>query len=148
MSADNREAIMVRLLAVAATVTGINEVARNKPDMSGSKLPAIVLMEGAEDVDEGDLGDGKPQGPVRVTMIPQLVLWVSGKPEEIGTTFNTLRQRLIKAVLNDTQLIALTLNGRRARYAGVKGPMIAGEMVFTQMVVEFRFTYVLQPGQL
>jgi hypothetical protein len=148
VSGDNREAILARLQIVLSGVDGIKECTRNKTDFSSSALPAIGLMEGIEEVDADDLSDGAALRPMRVTMTPQLVLWVSGKPEEIGTTFNTLRQKVIKATLSDAELVALTTNGRRARYAGTKGPMIIGELVFSQMLIDLRFGYVLKPNAL
>jgi hypothetical protein len=45
-------------------------------------------------------------------MIPEILIACGARTREVGPDLNLIRRRLIKAVLTDTELLALTVNSR------------------------------------
>lgn len=146
--ADPREQIMARLVQVAADVTGIRSVVRNIVNWSGTTLPAIAVLEGDEEADDEDKITRTTMIPRRVRMVPQLVIAVGDVPEDVGTSLNTLRARLMVAVLSDEQLLALTINSLGIRYMGTQSDLALGRQMVGQFVMSFRISYWLDPATL
>lgn len=145
---DRREAIMARLEDIAAGVATIRNVYRNVKQVPDDKLPACVIMEGDEAADDNDPVNRPTTSPRRVHMTPQVVI-VSGAPvTEIGTDINTIRAAMIKAVLTDATLLALTLDDQGVRYLGLESDLAMGRSMFGQMALNFSISYVLNPSDL
>lgn len=142
---DNREAILARLAALAAAVTGVVHVGRNIERVNDTQLPAIVILEGDEDADDNDPPRRGQPGPRRVRMTPQVVLCVADPSEQVGASLNTLRSGLISSVLNDATLRSLTLDEAVPRYDGLVTDLGLGRAMIGQMALRFTFTYVLRP---
>lgn len=146
--ADPREQIMARLVQVAADVTGIRSVVRNIVNWSGTTLPAIAVLEGDEEADDEDKITRTVMIPRRVRMVPQLVIAVGDVPEDVGTALNTLRARLMVAVLSDEELLALTINALGIRYLGTESDLALGRQMVGQFAMSFRISYWLDPATL
>ena len=69
-------------------------------------------------------------------------------PQTVGTTLNSLRASLIKAVLTDAQLTTLVGANGRVRYVGCSTHLGHGRSMEGSMAVHFSFAYVLRPEQL
>lgn len=147
--ADVREDILARLEAIAGGIVGIATVVRNASSIDDLDLPAIVVMDADEQVMEGEPATGKPNyAPVKVIMTPEILIKVSGRPEDVGGDLNDFRAALIKAVLEDTTLAALATNGGRVKYLGCSTQLGVGRAQVGEMAVAFGITYVLRPPSL
>jgi len=142
---DPREQIMARLAALAGALAGIANLFRNEIVTDETMLPAICLMEGDEEADDADPA-GRPQtAPRRVTMQPQLVIAAGGEAAALGPALNAWRAALIKAVLTDATLAALSHQGRGVRYDGMATDLGLGRTQEGQMALMFSITYMLRP---
>lgn len=149
--ADPREDILVRLLAVATAIPGVNSTARNDPDFGELNRPSMTIFEGDEQAEDADPVRSRPaNSPRRVTMTPQIVIAVGDDAETVGSTINGLRAALIKAVLTDATLQNLTASNRGAGlwYEGSSTELGRGRTMEAEMTVAFSFQYILYPDAL
>lgn len=151
---DVREEILARLLEVVSAVDGITYGQRNDLNLSEQSLPAVILIDGSEDVDVNVLDKNIPGlAKMPVHMEPQINVVLQDKVANVGSLLNYFRAKVIKAVLNDATLIASTgPGGSRSvgniRYLGCAPAVQEGRMLQGQMIFKFRFTYVLDPSVL
>ena len=143
---DKREEILARLLQVAASVPGVAMAVRNQDELSERSRPAIVVFDADESADEA--ADHPGRAPNLVVMTPEVLILLGASPESVGSALNALRAKLVKAVLTDPQLIALTGANGRVRYASCSTHLGHGRSMEGSMGVQFTFTYVLRPEQL
>lgn len=125
---------------------------RNTISVNDAELPLIGLLEGDEATDEEDPVNRPIPAPRRVTMTPHVVV-VTGRgrgspPADIGPGLNELYAEVLRVVLNDAQLAALTLDGRGLRFVGIETDLALGRMMLGQMAVKFAITYALRPTDL
>jgi len=145
---DPREAILQRLLALAGEIEGINRTARNVPviEEGAGQLPALVLLDGDEEASDADPTNRPSWSKRRIEMMPDLLLAVGATPATVGADLNTLRARIIAAVVTDAALQALVLDRTGIRYDGMIAPRDElGRMVISQRALRFTLTYVLDP---
>lgn len=146
---DKRELIIVRLFEVASGVAGVITSERNRTEFDDTQLPAVSVLEGDEDVDDRDVPRTRPSArPYLVTATPQVFIRAASDDNNVGTNLNTIRAAIIKAVLEDTELNALTLNGRGVRYAGQQSTLHAARTMVGAVALVFAITYVLDPNEL
>lgn len=143
---DRRESIMARLTEIAGGVVGNDHVERNRIVLDDTHQVAISVLEGDEEAIEDDPVGRAPPVPRRINMTPQMVIVCRDTADDIGTAINSLRTSLLDAVLNDTQLHALTLNSRGVRYEGMESDLAFGRQMVGQMALRFRITCVMRPG--
>lgn len=153
--ADVREAVLARLLAIVDGIDGVVHAARNDPNISEDKLPAIIIFDGDEEADQNATESNAPGlVPNIVHMTPQVSVKILDSTEDVGSSLNVFRAAMIKAVLNDTALHALigSVPGRRSsgnvRYQGLTPAISEGRMIIGQMNTHFRISYVLDPRAL
>lgn len=145
---DKREDILARLLQVAASVPGVAMAVRNQDEISERSRPAIVVFDADESADEAaERQDHPGRAPNLVVMTPEVLILLGASPESVGSALNALRAKLVKAVLTDPQLIALTGANGRVRYAGCSTHLGHGRSMEGSMGVQFTFAYVLRPEQ-
>lgn len=143
---DNREAILARLLALAKEQFGVAQVARNVVEITENAKPFVVLLDGDETADAGDLGMSRGRiTPRRITMTPQVLIAVSTVSGSVGTTLNEARAKMIDAVLTDTTLAGLCVTGDPIRYEGSMTDLASGRKMQGQIALQFRLTYLLMP---
>ena len=146
---DKREQILQRLVAVAAAVPGINTAVRNQDELSERKRPAIAIFDADETADEGSERQDHPgRAPSIIVMTPEVMILLGAAPTTVGSSLNSLRAKLVKAVLTDAQLTALVGPNGRVRYAGCSTHLGHGRSMEGFMGVHFAFAYVLRPEQL
>lgn len=154
MSEDIREAILVRLLAVAKGVAGIKYAERNAINISENELPAIVIIDGEEEVDSAALDrnvPGKIFMPVHMTPLANIM--IAEKTANAGTVLNGFRVALIKAVLFDIQLLSIVGEGGGRfgggiRYVGATPGLSEGRLLQGSLIPRFRFSYIFDPNAL
>ena len=133
---DIREDILARLAEVLATVPGLNTVHRNNVDITDDQMPAALLLDGDEDV----VSD-KPR--VMVTeMTPEIQ--IVEQSATIGSDLTTFRRELIKLVLADATLKALTGSNGAIRYLGCTTAFGWQEKQYGVLQMQFEFKYPLQ----
>ena len=145
---DPREAILARLLIVAGAVDASLSKRRNETDVSGSNLPAVILFDGEEVARETDPAGRNALTLRHVDMTPEVQFRLEAKAEDVGTKLNLYRAKLIDAVLQDAELLALTVNNRSIRYQGSMTATERGRSMEGGIGVAFTFTYLMQPGAL
>lgn len=146
---DKREQILVRLVDIAATIPGINIAVRNQDELSERKRPAIAIFDADETADEASERQDHPgRVPNIVVMTPEVMILIGASPTAVGSSLNSLRAKLVKAVLTDAQLTALVGTNGRVRYAGCSTHQGHGRSMEGFMGVHFAFAYVLRPEQL
>lgn len=145
---DRREAILARLLVVAAAVDTSFEARRNETGLPDTQK-YVVLFDG----DEHAVGDIPPRRsaneppPQIVEMTPEVQFRLAGKAKDVGTALNLLRIKLIAAVLTDATLLGLTVRGSSARFAGSATATERGRSMEGGIGVAFTFAYLLRPGR-
>lgn len=120
---------------------------RNETLLDKTLLPAVVLLDGEELADDTDPETRPALTARRVRMTPEVQFRLETKAETVGTRLNALRAKVNIAVLSDTTLLSLTINGRSARYLGSRTVTERGEIVHGAIGCGFSFTYVLDPSQ-
>jgi len=146
---DKREAILQRLVEIAAGLSGVVTAVRNQDEVSEHARPAIVVFDADEVADEGAVQRGHAgAAPNIVEMTPEVMILLGALPEQVGSALNELRARLIKAVLTDVELDALTGSNGRTRYGGCSTHLRHGRTIEGLMAVQFAFAYVLRLADL
>lgn len=149
MAEDRREAIMVRLTELAATVAGVVKVTRNKLHISEEQRPAVALFDADEEADEGDMGRGRPpHAPNLVTMTPEITLLLGAAPENVGSDLNAFRVAFLKTVLLDATLITICGDNGEIRYRGCATGLSQGRNMEAEMGLDISFRYPLFPTKL
>jgi hypothetical protein len=146
---DKREAILARLVEIAAGLPGIKTAVRNQDEISERARPAIVIFDADETADERTTERGHGgRAPNIVEMSPEALILLGGTPERVGTDLNDMRAKFVKAVLTDAQLATLTGTNGRVRYVGCSTHLGHGRSMEGSMGVHFAFSYVLRSDQL
>jgi hypothetical protein len=146
---DRREQILARLITIAGTVSGVDFVFRNKDEINETERPCVRIYDGDETLsDKTPLAEHKGAVQTMLTMTPLVAIELGGKPDSIGTELNTLRLRLIKAVLTDAQLVEMVAKKGRYRYEGCTVTSATARQTEAAMILTFSFTYSLNPSEL
>jgi len=146
---DKREAILQRLTEIAAALPGVVTAVRNQDEISEHARPAIAVFDADETADASAVQRGHAgAAPNIVEMTPEVMILLGALPERVGSALNELRAGLVKAVLTDPQLAALTGPNGRMRYAGCSTHLRHGRSIEGLMAVQFTFTYVLRIAEL
>jgi hypothetical protein len=146
---DKREEILSRLAVVAKALAGVGTVVRNQDEISEHKRPAIVIFDADETADERAAQHGHVgRSPNLIEMTPEILILLGGRPENVGAALNAVRAGLVKAVLTDSALLALTGPNGSVRYAGCSTQLGHGRSMEASMIVHLTFAYVLRPEQL
>jgi hypothetical protein len=119
--ADQREAILSRLVAVCGAAEGIVAVGRNRLDVPGLSRPAIIVHDAIEEMRDAapNLRFSELQ---RMELSPAITIILrGGSNSEAGPLLSLYRSRIVAAILNDAELRAAvgttgTING--IRYQG------------------------------
>lgn len=104
--ASIREAILARLVVVAAGVTGVAAAGRNVPDVSGHRRPAITMQDGEQQRIQSE-GRYKRAEVEFIELTPQFTILATAEPSDIGTLLNIYHERLLYAVATDATISAL-----------------------------------------
>ena len=118
--ADQREAILSRLVTVCGAVQGMQAAARNKLDVPALARPAVIVQDGAETLlDAPGTGRNAARRLCRMELSPLVVVIVRGdNGAEAGSLITLYRNRIVAAVLGDTQLNDSVVDGG-IRYEGI-----------------------------
>lgn len=113
--ADQREAILNRLVTVCGAVTGVQAAVRNKLDAQALVRPAIIVQDGSEEVLDAPQGM-RGSRVQRMELKPAVVVIVRGdNGAEAGSLLSLYRSRIVAAVLADAVLLDAVVD-RDIRY--------------------------------
>lgn len=146
---DNSAAILARLEAIAVTVTGdAKRVLRNEQEIPDDEKEFIVINDADEVTDANQRWSGRPaSAPIVMGLEPEIFIAVNRASKDLAAALRTLKNRLIKAVMTDTALLALCKDGE-VRYEGTATSLANGRGMVGQAKLIFRFMYVLIPARL
>jgi hypothetical protein len=151
---DVRENILVRLLEVVTTIPNIRSAHRNNIDISETRLPAVIVLDGDEESDgASDVSMKQPHRPYNVQMTPGIVVQVQDDNVVLGSIVTTFRRELIKRVLTDTELNEqIVKTGRYGngaiRYLGCQTDVGWTRTGYAALTAQFMFKYALKPDDL
>lgn len=149
---DKREAILVRLVAIAEGLPGVAAVLRNVPKLDDTRRPAIVILDADEAVELASEGPRRsPGGPTLVAMTPQVFIHATGASsddESAGPVVNQWRAAWLKAVMLDAALLALVGSNGSIRYAGAATGFGWGRELRGEIGIEIAFVYYFNPSDL
>jgi hypothetical protein len=137
---DQREVILARLAVVCAAVTGVASVVRNATDVDKLQRPAVVILDGSEELLEADpYARGVVRSEIqRMQLTPVIEVHARGD----ATLLSLYRSRLLLAILNDATLINAVTN---MQYVGasVAPPAAQGREYIIQVSITFTYTFKL-----
>jgi hypothetical protein len=134
-------------------------VYRNRVEISPSKLPAIVLLDGSErffltGAHRGRNGRGEPNGSGPSIMIREPQIFFVMKPKDLkdaeayGPELSAWRAKIIKAIYTDMELaVILTTNGD-IEFRGSETDFHSGGTNEGQLQLNFAFYFPFNPMQL
>lgn len=150
--ADKREQIILRLMAIAATIDGIETVVRNRGLLKDEQRPAIVIL----DADESPASPSVTKIPSRGGIMPSLI---NMRPEmyylekeariqnvQIGEKLNAVRMLVCAAIANDADLKALLGPNGGIIYNGAITDLKSGSALTGEMKLDFTYRYVFDPA--
>ena len=140
--ADKREAILVRLLAVCAGLDDIAATARNATDVAGGTRPALIVQDGSEERNDAPRSENRSRVS-RMELNAQVWLFVRAVAADAGPLMSRFRNRLILAVINDSELQTLTGTVGEIRYDGCTVIDPNPETREPRMDLNFAFVYTL-----
>ena len=146
MSVDVREDILARLLVVVAAIPGMKSFHRNNVDITEDQLPAAIVFDGDETTVAGNDGSRPSNRPLLVEMTPEIV--IAEQSGEVGSDLTTLRRELIKRVLLDTELNAMTGSNGKISYASCQTDVGWMRSLHGALRAQFVIKYPLKPDQL
>lgn len=143
---DVREAILARLLVVAASVPNIRTTVRNDVDIPEDKLPAVTVFDGDEETNGAEDRSARLPGRAYVpSMMPEIVVQ---ELRGAGSELSTFRREIVKRVLGDAALIALVGSNGSIRYIGCQTDFGWLREKYNAMNVQFVFRYPLKIEEL
>jgi hypothetical protein len=150
--ADQREAILSRLVEVCGSVEGVNAADRNRLDVSGMLRPAVIVLDGTERLvtaQPTSSAQATVSAKQRMELQPQVIIALRGNSgAEAGTLLTLYRNRVVAAILTDTALLAsVTVNGG-IRYEGCAVPPPDAEALEYRIDLNLVFTYIFSLSDL
>jgi len=143
---DIREAILARLVEVVASVPNLRTVHRNNVDWTDDQLPLGLVLDGDEDVATGNDGSRPSNRPLLVVMTPEIQ--IGEQSNAIGSDLTAFRAELMKLVLNDATLNALTGSNGKISYLGCETLFNWFDKQYGTLQMRFSFKYPLKPDDL
>jgi hypothetical protein len=143
---DRREQILARIFTILSGIRGVNLVVRNVDEIPEQARPCLVLIDGDETRSLTSRGLGMQ--PVIVDMVPVIAIGVSAKSEDIGGDANSLRAKILPALLGDAQLDTLATPNGRLQYNGANGKLSQGRLMACDIQLLFSLSYPLDPADL
>jgi hypothetical protein len=149
---DTREDILARLLEVVTGIPGMRSAQRNNIDIPEDQLPAVVVLDGDEET-TGNTQNRASNSPVYVQMTPGIVVQVQDDNAVIGSVITSFRRELIKRVLFDSELNALSAKSSprgeaTIRYLGCQTDVGWTRTGYAALTAQLMFKYVLKPDEL
>jgi hypothetical protein len=157
---DKRELILLRMKAILDGVPGIvaawrdrGEVPPTDSETKAVNLPALVLLDGTEDIKVSTSGKNQ-YGRIPATIFtlkPQIYIILmpqSEIPNTLGEQLSAFRISVYKAITSDAALAGLLGTSGGIEYRGSVSDMQSGGSLEGQMRMDFWLDYVFNPAEL
>lgn len=157
MSLDKREAILERMLALLQTVNSVTppfSVFRNRGEIPTEKLPALVLLDGREDLKYPAMTHTRGGAVVPTVFDLKPQVFVVLKPRDdinnvgVGEELSATRMQILKAFIQDDELRAMLGSNGEINYLGHETDLQTGAAMVGQMQLNFQLSYVFNPNDL
>jgi hypothetical protein len=150
MTTDVREDILAAIEAALGTIDDVT-VLRNATTVAPEQRPALVLLDGDEEVDL-DKSKASPKVAMHVEMLPLVLIYLS-KASAAGSELNRLRLEVLR-VMAFTDDIREAQNGTSpaisARhpltYLGASSGFTFSQATDADMALRYSLTYLLNPA--
>ena len=146
--ADQREAILSRLVALCGEVDGVQAVARNRLDVAGLVRPAVVIFDGLEQMFDApsDMHHSELQ---RMELAPVIMVIVrGGGAADPGVLMSSYRSQIVAGILRDSTILAAIGTNGRIRYDGCAVAPPDAEAKEHRIELSMTFRYVFRLGDL
>jgi hypothetical protein len=148
---DKREQLLAQMFVVLTAIPGVVNSFRNRGELPEDKRPAIVLLDGTEEVrpPQNVKGGARLLGPIMCSLKPQVfALLVPDGPQNTGKgqELSAFRMQILKAVLTDPTLKALCGTNGSITYDSMSTDMQTGSSMEGQLQINFTLAYVLNPN--
>jgi hypothetical protein len=156
---DSREAILNRLVAILDAVPELTGRAyRDRGDLSGSKLPACVVLDGSEALVVRQSDQRGPPSQV-YQLKPQVFVvlrprddktntTLDGQAAPVGSELSAYRVKVLRAILSDSLLYGLLGSNGSVIYEGCETDMQTGSLMEGSIRFDFTLAYTLNPNDL
>lgn len=159
---DKREMILAHMLLLLGTVTdtfnpsqSLN-IFRNRAEIPIDKLPAVVLLDGKENLRWPKILPVATRGGALVPAVydlhPQVFIILKPRDdiqnEGVGEELSGLRMQVLKALIHDDSLRAMLGSNGEINYLGHATDLQTGHTVLGQMQLNFQLSYVFDPNDL
>lgn len=145
--ADQREAILSRLVALAAEIDGVNAVVRNTLDVAALARPAVVIHDGTELLATAPDDIRARNSSVQIMeMSPLLTVIVrGGGSADPGVLMSLYRSQIVAGILRDSAILAAIGTNGRVRYEGcaVAVPDAEAQEHRIELSLTFRYPFRL-----
>jgi len=149
MSNDRREEILVRLLEIAAGVSGVTNAYRNKDEIGERERPCVLILDADEEVaDPPGQSNHSGRAAILVSMTPEIYIMLGESAATVGTAINTLRRRVLHAILTDDDLAAICGANGRIRFQACATGLARGRNMEASLGLSMAFTYPLIVAEL
>lgn len=153
----SREDLMLRLLAILQTVSGIDQTVRNRGLLQNEKRPAQVLLDGDERVALSQRtqrlkGRGGMMPSQLMEAFPQIFYLprekrpVTTDPTNIGTEANAWLAQVQAKIWTDVELATLLGSNGSLVYNGCETDLKSGSAMSGEIRLDFSMIYLLQPA--
>lgn len=152
---DRRELILERLVELAAEeYISARTVVRNRALLKQDVRPAIAILDGDEVARLTGDGLGRGVGgrvgmtPQLITMRPQIYFILDSRKVQnvgVGQDVNIFRMTLVRVIAQDQRLLYILGSNGSMAYMGLTTDLKSGSRLDGEALVEFAFTYLLDP---
>jgi hypothetical protein len=156
----SREDILVQIGAILAAIAGVKTFCRNRGEMSDVELPAIIMLDGREDIVDNRVAQMKSvkMPPAVFRLQPQIFvilrqrddatnLTLDGEDAPIGPELSYWRDAVLAALINDPVLIEMLTTTGQVVFRAMETDMQTGGTMQGMMRLSIDFNYVWQPAQ-
>jgi hypothetical protein len=156
----SREDILVQIGTILGSIAGVKSFARDRGEFQDLELPAIIMLDGREDIVEANVARLKSvkMPPAVFRLQPQIFvilrqrddatnLTLDGDDAPIGPELSAWRDAVLAALINDPVLIDMLGTTGQIVYRGMTTDMITGATLQGMMQLFLDFNYVLMPFQ-
>jgi hypothetical protein len=157
MTLATREQILTQIEAVLASISGVATCARNRGLLTTDETPAIILLDGREDI----VSTVVPQKTVRMPpaifrLQPQIFAILTQRDDATNTTVNGVfrpigpeisywRDAVLGALINDPTLLEMITTTGQIVFRGMETDMQTGGTIQGQLRLLIDFHYVWIP---
>jgi hypothetical protein len=156
----SREDILAQIETTLASISGVATCARDRGLLETDELPAIILLDGREDIVQTNVAAMKSvKMPFAIFRLqPQIFLILPQRDDATNTTVNNglyqpvgpqlsyWRDAILAALINDPTLIGLLGSEGQIVFRSSETDMQTGSTLQGQLRLQVDFHYVWQPA--